>query len=131
MKRIILLYLGAFLLCLIAGVIASLGRHCSWPYYLLILFLLPIGWVVMHDVFLRINEKNLGKVTVLTVVVFFVMLGLMMLGAYRRIDAKSFWGMVYAVGVVSYTIGIIAIGLTLPKRWEERKKKEGRYLYWE
>lgn len=129
MKRIILFYLGALVLCFFAGVMASLGYHCSWLYYLLILFLLPIGWVVMHDIFLRIDEKNLGKVTLLTAVTFFVMLGLMMLGAYRNIDAKSFWGMVYAVGVVTYTVGIIAIGLTLPKRWEKKKKKESRYLY--
>ena len=127
MKQIALLYSGAFLLCFFVGVIVSLGYHYSWPYYLLNLFLLPIAWVMMSDLLLRINEKNLGKVTILTVIVFFLMIGMLLIAAYCQLDEKSFWGMVYAATVFSYVIGLAIVGAKLPKRWEE--KKESKYLY--
>ena len=123
MKRIILLYLGALLLCLIAGVIVSLGFHYSWLYYLLSLFLLPIAWILMSDLFLRINEENLRKVSVFTGISFFVMIGLLVIAAYCRIDERSFWGMVYAATISSYVIGLTIVGVGLSRIWEERREK--------
>lgn len=123
MKRIILLYLGALLLCLIAGVIVSLGFHYSWPYYLLSLFLLPIAWILMSDLFLRINEENLRKVSVFTGISFFVMIGFLVIAAYCRIDERSFWGMVYAATISSYVIGLTIVGVGLSRIWEERREK--------
>ena len=129
MKRIVLLYSLALLLCLFTGVVISSSYHYSW--WLLFLLVIPIsfGWVVLSDIFMKINETNLGKVTAITVVSFIVVMGSLMVAAYYHVNEKSFLGMIFAAGLFSYMLGICLIGVTLPKRWEEKKIRGRKNLY--
>lgn len=130
MKRIVLLYLGGLLLCTFLGGVVSLAYHYSW--YFLILLAIPIsfGWVILSDLFLRINDDNLRKVTILTIALFIAMLGSLLLAGYYQLDETSFWGLVYAATIFSYVLGLAVVGLGLPKRWEEKRKNEKRFPYW-
>lgn len=122
MKPIVLIYLLALVLCLFIGGIVSLGYHYSRGYYFLLLFLALPARIMMTELFRRIDKDNLQKVTILTVVSFCAVLSLLILAAYVDIDEKTFWGMVYAVSVSSYILGLFIIGLSLHKRWDEKKK---------
>lgn len=130
MKRIILLYLGGLLLCAFLGGVVSLAYHYSW--YFLILLAIPIsfGWVILSDLFLRINDDNLKAVSILTVLSFVAMLGLLLIAGYYQLDETSFWGLSYAAAVSSYILGLAVVGLGFPKRWEEKRKNEKKFPYW-
>jgi membrane associated rhomboid family serine protease len=90
---------------------------------------LSFGYLLISDLFLRIDENNLKKVTILNMVLFLVMIGLLIIAAYCRIDEKSFFGMAYAGGIFSYILGLAIVGIGLRKRWEDKKKLEKKYLY--
>ena len=130
MKRIVLLYLGGLLLCIFLGGVVSLAYHYSW--YFLILLAIPIsfGWVTLSDLFLRINDDNLKRVTIFTIALFIVMLGLLLFAGYYQLNETSFWGLVYAATISSYIFGLAVVGLGLPRRWEDKRKNEKRFLYW-
>ena len=129
MKKIVLLSFLALLLCAFAGWVVSFSYHYSWWYMLFIAIPVSFGYVILSDFFLRIDENNLKRVTVLTLILFLVMVGLLMIAAYCRIDEKSLCGMAYAGGVSSYILGLALVGIGLTKRWEDKKKSEKEYLY--
>jgi hypothetical protein len=129
MKTIVLIYVLALVLCLFIGGIVSLGYHYSVGYYFLLLFLALPAKIMTDELFRRINKDNLRRVTILTAVSFFVMLGLLVLAAYLGIDEKSNYGMVYAVNIASYILGLTIIGLSLPKRWDEKRRIEKKFPY--
>jgi hypothetical protein len=129
MKTIVSIYVLALVLCLFIGGIVSLGYHYSVGYYLLLLFLALPAKIMTDELFRRINKDNLRRVTILTAVSFFVMLGLLVLAAYLGIDEKSNYGMVYAVNIASYILGLTIIGLSLPKRWDEKRRIEKKFPY--
>ena len=129
MKLIVSIYVLALVLCLFIGGIVSLGYHYSRWYYLLLLFLALPARIMMTELFRRINNDNLRNVTILTALSFLVLLGLLILAAYLGIDEKSYYGMVYAVSTASYILGLAIIGLTLPKRWDEKRKAEKKFPY--
>jgi len=129
MKTIVSIYVLALLLCLFIGGIVSLGYHYSVGYYFLLLFLALPAKIMTDELFRRINKDNLRRVTILTAVSFFVMLGLLVLAAYLGIDEKSNYGMVYAVNIASYILGLTIIGLSLPKRWDEKRRIEKKFPY--
>lgn len=129
MKPIVLIYGFALILCALIGGIVSLGYHYSRWYYLLLLFLAPIARVMMTELFRQMNEKNIVKVAILTIVSFAVMLGLLIVAAYFDLDEKSHWGMVYAGGVSSYILGLTVIGLKIPNKLEEKRKLEKKFPY--
>jgi hypothetical protein len=129
MKTIVSIYVLAFVLCLFIGGIVSLGYHYSVGYYFLLLFLALPAKIMTDELFRRINKDNLRRVTILTAVSFFVMLGLLVLAAYLGIDEKSNYGMVYAVNIASYILGLTIIGLSLPKRWDEKRRIEKKFPY--
>jgi len=130
MKKIVKFYSLALLLCAFAGGSVSYAYHHRWLYYVLLIFPVVIGWRVLANVFRKINNKNLKKVTIITAISFVVMIGALVVAAYYQVDEKSFWGMGFAVTIFSYMIGIVLIGLTLPKRWEEKRKLEKKFPYW-
>ena len=129
MKKIFLLYLGGLLLSLFLGGVVSVAYHYSW--YFLILLAIPIsfGYVLLSDLFLRINAENLRKVTILTVMALLVMIGFLMSAAYYHLDETSLYGMACAGGVLCYILGLAIIGVGLPKRWEEKRKIEKKFPY--
>lgn len=129
MKKILLLYLGGLLLSLFLGGVVSVAYHYSW--YFLILLAIPIsfGYVLLSDLFLRINAENLRKVTILTVMALLVMIGFLMSAAYYHLDETSLYGMACAGGVSCYILGLAIIGVGLPKRWEEKRKIEKKFPY--
>jgi len=129
MKTIVSIYVLALVLCLFIGGIVSLGYHYSVGYYFLLLFLALPAKIMTDELFRRINKDNLRRVTILTAVSFFVMLGLLVLAAYLGIDEKSNYGMVYAVNIASYIVGLTIIGLSLPKRWDEKRRIEKKFPY--
>ena len=129
MKTIVSIYVLALVLCLFIGGIVSLGYHYSVGYYFLLLVLALPAKIMTDELFRRINKDNLRRVTILTAVSFFVMLGLLVLAAYLGIDEKSNYGMVYAVNIVSYILGLTIIGLSLPKRWDEKRRIEKKFPY--
>jgi hypothetical protein len=129
MKTIVSIYVLALVLCLFIGGIVSLGYHYSVGYYFLLLFLALPAKIMTDELFRRINKDNLRRVTILTAVSFFVMLGLLVLAAYLGIDEKSNYGMVYAVNIASYILGLTIIGLSLPKRWDEKRRIEKKFPY--
>jgi hypothetical protein len=129
MKTVASIYVLAFVLCLFIGGIVSLGYHYSVGYYFLLLFLALPAKIMTDELFRRINKDNLRRVTILTAVSFFVMLGLLVLAAYLGIDEKSNYGMVYAVNIASYILGLTIIGLSLPKRWDEKRRIEKKFPY--
>ena len=130
LKRISLLYFGGFLASILLGGVVSVAYHYSWWYLILLAFPISFGWPVLSEIFRRIDDKNLKNVSILTVVLFFCMMGLLVLAAYYGVNEMSLWGMVYAGGIISYILGLTLIGLGLPKRWEEKKKREGIFPYW-
>ena len=129
MKTIVSIYVLALVLCLFIGGIVSLGYHYSVGYYFLLLFLALPAKIMTDELFRRINKDNLRRVTILTAVSFFLMLGLLVLAAYLGIDEKSNYGMVYAVNIASYILGLTIIGLSLPKRWDEKRRIEKKFPY--
>ena len=129
MKTIVSIYVLALVLCIFIGGIVSLGYHYSVGYYFLLLFLALPAKIMTDELFRRINKDNLRRVTILTAVSFFVMLGLLVLAAYLGIDEKSNYGMVYAVNIASYILGLTIIGLSLPKRWDEKRRIEKKFPY--
>ena len=129
MKTIVSIYVLALVLCLFIGGIVSLGYHYSVGYYFLLLFLALPAKIMTDELFRRINKDNLRRVTILTAVSFFVMLGLLVLAAYLGIDEKSNYGMVYAVNIASYILGLTIIGLSLSKRWDEKRRIEKKFPY--
>jgi len=130
MKKIVKFYSLALLLCAFAGGLVSYAYHHGWLYYILLIFPVVIGWRVLANVFRKINNKNLKKVTIITAISFVVMIGALVVAAYYQVDEKSFWGMGFAVTIFSYMAGIVLIGLRLPKRWEEKRKQEKKFPYW-
>ena len=118
MKKIVKFYSLALLLCAFAGGSVSYAYHHGWLYYVLLIFPVVIGWRVLANVF-----------TIITAISFVVMIGALVVAAYYQVDEKSFWGMAFAVTIFSYMIGIVLIGLTLPKRWEEKRKLEKKFPY--
>ena len=129
MKTIVSIYVLALVLCLFIGGIVSLGYHYSVGYYFLLLFLALPAKIMTDELFRRINKDNLRRVTILTALSFLVLLGLLIFAAYLGIDEKSHYGMVYAVSTASYILGLAIIGLTLPKRWDEKRKAEKKFPY--
>ena len=129
MKTIVSIYVLALVLCLFIGGIVSLGYHYSVGYYFLLLFLALPAKIMTDELFRRINNDNLRNVTILTAVSFLVLLGLLILAAYLGIDEKSNYGMVYAVNIASYILGLTIIGLSLPKRWDEKRRIEKKFPY--
>ena len=121
MKRIFLVYAGGFLLSLFFGGVVSVSYHYSW--WLLFFLAIPIsfGYVLLSDLYLRINAENLRKVTILTVVALLVMFGFLVAAAYYHLDETSLYGMACAGGVICYIVGLAIIGMGLPKRWEEKR----------
>jgi Na+-driven multidrug efflux pump len=129
MKRIFMLYVGGLLLSLFLGGVVSVAYHYSWWFLILLAIPISFGYVLLSDLFLRINVENLKKVTIITAISFVVMIGSLVVAAYSQVDEKSFWGMAFAVTIFSYMAGIVLIGLTLPKRWEEKRKLEKKFPY--
>lgn len=131
MKQILMLYVGMLLLSAFIGGVVSIAYHYSW--YILLLLIIPIlfGCACIYSINLRINEKNLKNVTILTAVSFLIMLGLLAIAAYYHIDERSFWGLIYAGGVSSFIFGLAIIALKLPNKWEEKRKIEKKFPYWE
>jgi hypothetical protein len=124
MKRIFLLYLGGFLLSLLFGGVVSVAYYYSW--YFLILLAIPIsfGYVLLSDLFLRINAENLRKVTILTVMALITMFGFLIVAAYFHLDEKSLCGIACAGGVICYIAGLAVIGMRLTSTWGDRKIKK-------
>ena len=130
MKKIVLLSFLALLLCGFAGWVVSFSYHYHcWVCLLFMAIPLSFGYLLISDLFLRIDENNLKKVTILNVALFLVMIGLLIIAAYCRIDEKSLFGMAYAGGIFSYILGLAVVGIGLTKRWEDKKKSEKEYLY--
>jgi len=129
MKKIVKLYSLALLLCVFVGVVVSYSYHHSWPYLILLIFPIVIGWFVLANVFRKINNQNLKKVSIITAVSLAIMIVALVIAAYCRVDEKSFFGMGFAVTIFSYMAGVGLIGLTLPKRWEEKRKNEKKFPY--
>jgi len=129
MKKIVLLSFLALLLCGFAGWVVSFSYHYSWWCMLFVAIPVSFGYLLISDLFLRIDENNLKNVTVFTLVLFFVMVGLLVIAGYCRIDEKSLCGMAYAGGIFSYILGLAVVGIGLTKRWEDKKKSEKKYLY--
>ena len=135
MKRIVLIYVFAPLLCLMVGAAGYLIYH-SHLWYVTVLSvialcsLLVIARVMMSEFFMRIDEKNLGKTTVLAVISFLILVGLLMVAGYYGLDLKTFWGTTCAIGVICHIIGLFIVTRSLIKRWEEKKRGSNKYLYW-
>jgi hypothetical protein len=130
MKKIVLLSFLALLLCGFAGWVVSFSyHHHCWVGLLFMAIPLLFGYRLLSNLFLRIDKNNLKKVTILNAALFLVMIGLLIIAAYCRIDEKSLFGMAYAGGIFSYILGLVVVGIGLTKRWENRKKSEKEYLY--
>jgi hypothetical protein len=123
-----MLYVGGLLLSLFLGGVVSVAYHYSWWFLILLAIPISFGYVLLSDLFLRINVENLKKVTILTVMAFLIMLGSLMLAAYH-LDEKSLYGMVCAGGVACYIFGLAVIGMGLPRRWEEKRNMEKKNSY--
>ena len=126
MKRIVLIYVFAPLLCLMLGASGYMIYH-SHLWYVIVLCviancsLLAIARIMMSEFFMRIDNNNLGKVTVLAVISFLVLVGLLMVAGYYGLDLKTFWGTTCATGAICHIIGLFIVVRSLVKRWEKRK----------
>jgi len=129
MKRIALLYFGGMLLCIFLGGVVSIAYRYSWWFLLLLAFPISFGYVLLSELFLRINAVNLKKMIIFTVVALLVVVGIFTLLSYYRLDEKSLYGMTSIIGGISYMIGLMLIGIRLINKWEEKKKNENSYLY--
>jgi len=127
MKQIILLFLGALLLCMFIGVVISLVFHCSWWFSLLICVPISFGWIFLAEIFRR-ADSHLKGTTILTIVLFFLVIGAILLSAYCCVDEQSFWGMTLAGGLVSYMLGILLILFRLSNKWTDRKRIEWFFI---
>lgn len=128
MKRIYLLYFGGFLASIFLGGVVSIAYRYSWWFLLLLAFPISFGYVLLSELFLRINAVNLKKVIIFTVVALLVVVGIFTLLSYYRLDEKSLYGMTSIIGGISYMIGLMLIGIRLINKWEEKKKNENSYL---
>ena len=126
MKKILLLYFWGFIASILLGGVAAVSYHYSW-WFLILLCIPSFGLFVLRDVFRKINDENLPKVTILTIVSFVIMLLLLSVAGYYNVNEWSFWGMVYAGGIVSYILGLILIAFGLTKRWEYKREREGKF----
>lgn len=130
MKRIALLYFGGMLLCIFLGGVVSIAYCYSWWWFLFLLaFPISFGYLLLSELFLRINAVNLKKMIIFTVVALLVVVGIFTLLSYYRLDEKSLYGMTSIIGGISYMIGLMLIGIRLINKWEEKKKNENSYLY--
>ena len=127
MKLIYLLYAGGFICSVLLGGVVACCYHYSLYFLILLCFPISFGAFALYDLFIKIEDKDLKGVTVLTVILFAVMVGLLVIAAYFGVDEWNFWGMIYAVGVTSYLLGLVLIGLSLPKRWEAKREREGKF----
>ena len=129
MKRIYLLYFGGFLASIFLGGVVSIAYRYSWWFLLLLAFPISFGYVLLSELFLRINAVNIKKVIIFTVVALLVVVGIFTLLSYYRLDEKSLYGMTSIIGGISYMIGLMLIGIRLINKWEEKKKNENENSY--
>jgi hypothetical protein len=123
MKKILLLYFGGLLFCLLLGTVVSSAVYHSLWFLILVIVPISFGWLLMTDVFFDVNGDNLKDYAVVTSLSFVVMIGLLMC-VYYFCNVRSFFGLACIVGILSYISGLFIIGVGLQQRLKNKRIRE-------
>ena len=107
MKKIVLLYLAALLVCFALGAMGALIKFYSWWYIILAPFLIWAGSKSLVKL-TKLTKKNPSSSAVFFIICFFVLILLLVIGA-EMLPEISFLTIVIAAGVFGGLLEIMVL----------------------
>jgi hypothetical protein len=112
MKKFIIHYILAMLVCFALGLIVALISFFSWVFALLLIFPISLGWIPFTLMIEWISPKQAEDYGCLVIIVFILLIVLVILGAVFVHD-NTFWGQACAVSLFAAIISHIILMLKI------------------